>query len=59
MQDYLENLILASNFKKEDYITARLNYSKVSPGAYRAQYQLEHFVKNCGLEVSLCDKLSE
>jgi AhpD family alkylhydroperoxidase len=36
-------------------MTARLNASKASPAAYRAQYQLEHFVKNCGLEASLLE----
>ncbi len=36
-------------------MTARLNYSKVSPGAYQAQYRLEYFVKNCGLEASLLE----
>lgn len=36
-------------------MTARLNASKASPAAYRAQYQLEHFIKNCGLEASLLE----
>ncbi len=36
-------------------MATRLNYVKVAPGAYRAMSQLEHYVKNCGLEVSLIE----
>lgn len=33
----------------------RLDYKKASPDAYRAQSQLEAFVRNCGLEKSLVE----
>lgn len=33
----------------------RLNYVKAAPEAYRAMSQLEHAVKNCGLETSLIE----
>lgn len=31
----------------------RLNYAKVAPGASRALYGVENYVRNCGLETSL------
>lgn len=36
-------------------MTTRLNYAKAAPGAYRVMSQLEHYVKNCGLEPSLIE----
>lgn len=36
-------------------MATRLNYTKAVPGAYRAMSQLEHYVKNCGLETSLIE----
>jgi AhpD family alkylhydroperoxidase len=36
-------------------MATRLNYVKAAPGAYRAMSQLEHYVKNCGLEASLVE----
>src|SRR5438128_1015762 len=32
---------------------ARLNYTKVAPGAYHAMLGLEHYLHECGLEESL------
>jgi AhpD family alkylhydroperoxidase len=36
-------------------MATRLNIVKASSGAYRAMPQLDHFVKNCGLELSLIE----
>ena len=36
-------------------MATRLNYVKAAPEAYRAMSQLEHAVKNCGLETSLIE----
>lgn len=36
-------------------MATRLNYAQVAPGAYRALGQIEHYVKNCGLEISLIE----
>jgi AhpD family alkylhydroperoxidase len=36
-------------------MTARLNYTKAAPGAYRALYQLEQYTHTSGLEASLMD----
>lgn len=36
-------------------MTTRLNYVKAAPEAYRAMSQLEHYVRNCGLEASLIE----
>lgn len=36
-------------------MSTRLNYAKAAPGAYHAMSQLEHYVKNCGLETSLIE----
>lgn len=36
-------------------MTARINYTKVASGAYRAMSQLEQYVRNCGLETSLIE----
>jgi AhpD family alkylhydroperoxidase len=36
-------------------MATRLNYAKAAPGAYRAMSQLEHYVRNCGLEASLIE----
>jgi AhpD family alkylhydroperoxidase len=33
----------------------RLNYAKVAPKAFQAMYQLESYVRNCGLEASLLE----
>lgn len=36
-------------------MATRLNYVKAAPGAYRVMSQLEHYVKDCGLETSLVE----
>lgn len=36
-------------------MATRLNYVKAAPEAYRAMSQLEHYVRNCGLEASLIE----
>jgi AhpD family alkylhydroperoxidase len=36
-------------------MATRLNYVKAGSGAYRVMSQLEHYVKNCGLEASLIE----
>ena len=36
-------------------MATRLNYIKAAPKAYQAMSQLEHYVKNCGLEASLIE----
>ncbi len=36
-------------------MATRLNYVKAAPGAYRAMAQLEQYVKNSGLELSLIE----
>ncbi len=33
----------------------RVDYTEVTPGAYRAMGQLEHYVRHCGLEPSLLE----
>ncbi|HEU5228843.1 MAG TPA: carboxymuconolactone decarboxylase family protein [Ktedonobacteraceae bacterium] len=36
-------------------MTTRLDHTKAAPGVYRAMGQLEHYVRNCGLESSLIE----
>src|SRR5690348_15628508 len=36
-------------------MTTRINDAKAMSGAYQAMSQLEHYVKNCGLEPSLIE----
>jgi len=40
---------------KEDHMATRLNYATTGSKAYRTMSQLEHAVKNCGLESSLLE----
>src|SRR5258705_5349254 len=34
-------------------MSARIDYNKVAPGAFRAMFGLERYVRDCGLEPSL------
>ena len=36
-------------------MASRLNIVKAASGAYRAMSQLDHYIKNCGLELSLIE----
>src|SRR5438876_5082545 len=40
---------------KEEHMTTRLNDAKATAGAYQAMFQLEHYVRNSGLEKSLLE----
>ncbi|EFH83973.1 carboxymuconolactone decarboxylase family protein [Ktedonobacter racemifer] len=36
-------------------MTQRIEYAKAAPGVVKAMYQLEHYVRNCGIEHSLLE----
>jgi AhpD family alkylhydroperoxidase len=45
----------STNNKEDHHMGARFDYVKAAPEGARAMYQLEQYVKNCGLEHSLLE----
>lgn len=39
--------------KREESMSTRIDYNKVAPGAFRAMFGLERYIRDCGLEPSL------
>jgi AhpD family alkylhydroperoxidase len=58
VQDNIASILAECNHNQAEKgacMETRLNYAKVAPKAFQAMYQLESYVRNCGLEASLLE----